>query len=115
MRFLLLTAFAALSLAACDASAPAPQAAAPAPAPATTDVTPDNFTMPSGEGCAGDVARYRAIMVNDLSMGHVAKSVYNQIEKEIAEADAQCAAGHEAQARATIVASRKRHGYPSDL
>jgi cytochrome c1 len=115
MKSLLLTAFAALSLAACDASATAPQTAAPAPAPATTDVTPDSFKMPTGEGCAGDVARYRAIMANDLSMGHVAKSVYNQIEKEIGEADAQCAAGHEAQARATIVASRKRHGYPGDL
>jgi hypothetical protein len=113
MKSLLLTVFAALSLGACDASAPAPEAAAPAPAAA--DVTPDNFTMPSGEGCAGDVARYRAIVANDLSMGHVAKSVYSQIEKEIAEADAQCVAGHEAQARATIVASRKRHGYPSDL
>ena len=83
MRSLLLTALAALSLAACDASAPAPQAAAPAPA--TTEVTPDNFRMPSGEGCAGDIARYRAIMDNDLSMGHVAKSVYDQIEKEITE------------------------------
>ncbi len=113
MKSLLLTAFAALSLAACDASAPAPQAAAPAPA--TTDVTPDNIKMPTAEGCAGDVARVRAIMDNHLSMGHVAKSVYNQIEKEIGEADAQCAAGHEAQARATIVASRKRHGYPADL
>jgi len=113
MRSLLLTALAALLLAACDASAPAPQAAAPAPA--TTDVTPDNFKMPNGEGCAGDVARYRAIMDNDLSMGHVAKSVYKQIENDIAEADSQCAAGHEAQARATIVASRKRHGYPADL
>jgi hypothetical protein len=113
MRSLLLTVLAALSLAACNASAPAPQAAAPAPA--TADVTPDTFTMPAGEGCVGDVARYRAIMSNDLSMGHVAKSVYNQIEKEIGEADAQCAAGHEAQARATIVASRKRHGYPTDF
>jgi hypothetical protein len=113
MRSLLLTAFAALMLAACSGSGPAPQAAPPAPA--TTDMTPDNFKMPSGEGCAGDVARYRAIIDNDLSMGHVAKSVYNQIEKDLAEADAQCAAGHEAQARATIVASRKRHGYPADL
>ena len=113
MRSLLLTAFAALALAACDASGPAPQAAAPEPA--TTDVTPDNFKMPSGEGCAGDIARYRAVMDNDLSMGNVNKSVYKQIEKEIAEADAQCAAGHEAQARATVVASRKRHGYPADL
>jgi hypothetical protein len=109
----LMIAFAALVLAACAETGSAPQAAPPAPA--TTDVTPDNFSMPTGEGCAGDVARYRAIMDNDLSMGHVAKSVYNQIEKEIAEADAQCAAGHEAQARATIVASRKRHGYPADL
>ena len=105
--------FAALLLAACDTTTPAPQAAAPAPA--ATDVTPDSFKMPAGEGCAGDVARYRAIMDNDLSMGHVAKSVYNQIEKDIGEADSQCAAGHEAQARATIVASRKRHGYPADL
>ena len=48
-------------------------------------------------------------------MGHVAKSVYNQIKKEIAEADFECAAGHEAQARASIIASRKRHGYPTDL
>jgi hypothetical protein len=109
----LMIAFAALVLAACNEAGPAPQAAPPQPA--TTDVTPDNFRMPSGEGCAGDIARYRAIMDNDLSMGHVAKSVYNQIEKEIAEADAQCAAGHDAQARATIVASRKRHGYPTDL
>jgi hypothetical protein len=108
-----LIAFTALSLAACNDVAPPPQAAAPAPA--TSEVTPDNFIMPGGEGCAGDVARYRAIMNNDLSMGHVAKSVYNQIEKEIGEADAQCAAGHEAQARASITASRKRHGYPTDL
>ena len=113
MRSLLLTAFAALALAACDASAPAPQAAAPPPP--TSEVTPDTFTMPGGEGCAGDIARYRAVTDNDLSMGHVAKSVHNQIAKEIAEADALCAAGHEAQARATVFASRKRHGYPADL
>jgi hypothetical protein len=113
MKPLLLIVLAGLLLAACDASAPEPQAAAPAPA--TSDVTPDNFKMPGGEGCAGDIARYRAIMDNDLSMGHVAKSVYHQIEKEIDEADAQCAAGHEAQARATVVASRKRHGYPVDF
>ena len=113
MQSRLMIAFAALLLVACNDAGPAPQAAAPEPA--TTDVTPSNFTMPGGEGCAGDVARYRAIIDNDLSMGHVAKSVYNQIQKEIAEADAQCSAGHEAQARASIVASRKRHGYPTNL
>jgi len=109
----LMIAFAALVLAACNEAGPAPEAAPPEPA--TTDVTPQDFKMPGGEGCAGDVARYRAIIGNDLSMGHVVKSVYNQIVKEIAEADAQCSAGHEAQARASIIASRKRHGYPTDL
>jgi hypothetical protein len=108
-----LIVFAALALAACNSSAPAPQAAAPEPA--SIAVTPSNFQMPLGEGCTGDIARYRAIQDNDLAMGHVAQSVYNQIKKEIAEAEAQCSEGHEAQARATILASRKRHGYPSDL
>jgi hypothetical protein len=113
MKPLPLIAFAVLILAACNSSALDPQAAAPAPA--SIDVTPPNFQMPQGEGCAGDIARYRAIQDNDLAMGHVAQSVYNQIKKEIAEAEAQCSEGHEAQARATILASRKRHGYPSDL
>ena len=64
-------------------------------------MTPPDFHMPQGEGCAGDIARYRAIQDNDLAMGHVAKSVYNQIKKEIAAAEALCSAGHEAEARAT--------------
>jgi hypothetical protein len=113
MKPLPLIVLAALFLAACESTAPAPQAAAPAPA--SIDVTPQNFQMPSGEGCAGDIARYRAIQDNDLAMGHVAKSVYNQIKTEIAEAETQCSEGHEAQARATILASRQRHGYPTGL
>jgi hypothetical protein len=113
MRSTLVIALAALLLAACNEMAAAPQAAAPQSA--STDVTPPTFQMPTGEGCAGDIARYRAIQDNDLAMGHVAKSVYNQIKKEIAEAEGECVAGHDAQARASIIASRKRHGYPTDL
>ncbi|HEY1940519.1 MAG TPA: hypothetical protein VGH40_00210 [Roseiarcus sp.] len=108
-----LMVLAAFALAACNSPAPAPQAAAPAPA--STDVTPSNFQMPGGEGCVGDIARYRAIQDNDLAMGHVAQSVYNRIKAEIAVAEQQCSEGHEAQARATIIASRKRHGYPTSL
>lgn len=113
MKAFPLTVLAALALAACNSPAPAPQAAAPQPA--SIEVTPPNFQMPLGEGCAGDIARYRAIQDNDLAMGHVAKSVYDEIKKEIAVAEQQCSEGHEAQARATIVASRKRHGYPTNL
>jgi hypothetical protein len=67
--------------------------------------------MPTGSGCAGDIARYRAVVDNDLAMGHVAQSVYNQIAKEIAGAQEACSAGKDAQARAVIAASQERHGY----
>ncbi len=105
--------FAALALAACNSTAPAPQAAAPAPGSAA--VTPPGFQLPAGGDCSAEIARYRAIQDNDLSMGHVAQSVYDQIKGEIANAERECAAGHDAQARAMIVASKQKHGYPTAL
>jgi hypothetical protein len=66
-------------------------------------------------GCAGAVARYRAVQENDLSMGHVAKSVYAQIKREIDEAEKVCAAGQDAKALSMIRASEARHGYPTSI
>ena len=77
-------AFAAFALCACNA--PAPQASAP-PAPGSATVTPPNFQLPEGGDCSAKIARYRAIQDNDLSMGHVARSVYNQIRREIDAAE----------------------------
>jgi hypothetical protein len=85
------------------------------PKPGSISVTPQGFQLPSGGSCSGEIARYRAIQQNDLAMGHVAQSVYNQIKNEIAGAERECSAGHDAQSRAMIVASKKRHGYPTDL
>jgi hypothetical protein len=113
MRFSAVAALAAAILAGCNS--PGPVASAPPPAPASIDVTPSNFAMPTGSGCAGDIARYRAIQNNDLAMGHVAQSVYNQIKGEIAAAEQVCASGKDAEARAMIIASRKRHGYPTEM
>jgi hypothetical protein len=113
MKILAAAALAALLLAGCNS--PGPTAGAPPPAAASTDVTPSNFAMPTGSGCAGDIARYRAIQNNDLAMGHVAKSVYNQIKGEIADAERVCAAGDDRKASAMIVASRQRHGYPTQM
>jgi hypothetical protein len=111
MRTIAPLAFAALTLCACNA--PAPQASAPAPG--SVAVTPPNFQLPEGQDCSAKIARYRAIQDNDLSMGHVARSVYNQIKREIDAAERVCAAGHDAEAKSMIVASQKRHGYPTDL
>ncbi len=119
MKSALLAALAALTLAGCNSSGPAPGASpmlggAP-PTPGSILVAPSNFQMPQGGGCSGEIARYRAVQDDDLAMGQIAQSVYNQIHGEIAEAAQACSAGRDAQASAMILASRKRHGYPTAL
>ncbi len=98
----------ALALAGCNASAPV----AMAPQPASTNITPPDFKLPEGRGSAGDVARWQAIQQNDLNMGHVAQSVYDQIQREIAAAASACQAGRDGEASAMVTASKRRHGYP---
>ena len=53
-----------------------------------------------------------AIQDNDLKTGHVGKSVYDTIQKDIERARAACAAGRSAEASSIVRASRARHGYP---
>ena len=104
-----------LALAGCNAQQPAPadfSLTAP-PAPASIRVTPPGFHMPEGGGCAGDIARFRAVQDNDLAMGHVTPAVYSQIKTEIAEAEQACAAGDSLRAEGLLHASKYRHGYPS--
>ena len=110
----LLTLASLLALAACNSTAPAPQAGAP-PRPASSRiayVTDPGFKLPEGTGCSGDVARYQAVMDNDLATGHVAKSVYEKISGEIGQARAACAAGRDGEARSLVSSSKARHGYP---
>jgi hypothetical protein len=102
--------FFASAVAGCN-SAPPPQPPAPQ-APGNHNVTPAGFKLPEGSGCSGSIARYRAIMDNDLAMGHVNQGVYNQIHNEIGEAESACSAGQEARALALVHASKARHGYP---
>ena len=109
---LVCAAAAALLLAACNSNAPAPQASAPAPSSAPAGVTPSSFRLPEGSGCAGDVARWKAIQDNDLATGHVSKSVYDRIQNDIAQASAACQAGRDSEASAMVRASRVRNGYP---
>ena len=103
-----------LGLAACNSTAPAPQAAA-TPSSGIPYVTRPGFKLPDGGGCAGEVARYQAIMDNDLETGHVNKAVHGEISGEIAGARSACSAGREGEARGLVTASRKKHGYPVGL
>lgn len=91
---------------------PRPQAQAN-PEPRGVTITPAGFRLPEGTGCSADVARFRAIMKNDIETGHTTKAVFDQIEAEMRTADAMCAAGNAGGASAHVRATRARFGYPS--
>ena len=99
---------AALAIAGCN-STPAP---APEPAAYRSPVTPPGFKLPEGGSCAGEAARYRAIMDNDKRAGHVGDKVYDAVTAEIAAAEAACSGGDTGKGIAMIRASKVRHGYP---
>jgi hypothetical protein len=103
-----------LALGGCQTTeAPAPQVAAQArPEPRGVTITPAGFRLPEGSGCSADVARFRAIMKNDIETGHTTKAVFDQIEAEMRTADALCAAGNSGGASAHVRATRARFGYP---
>lgn len=103
--------FLATALSACNTTAPPPTPRIPASG--IPYVTAPGFRLPEGAGCAGDVARFQAVMDNDLETGHVNSAVHTQISGEIAGARSACTAGRDAEARGLIVAAKKRHGYPA--
>jgi hypothetical protein len=94
-------------------NAPAPQASAP-PAPGSVAVTLPGFQLPEGTDCSAKIACYRAVQDNDLSMGHVVQSVYNQIKRDTDAASKAYAAGRDAEANSMVAASQRRHDYPTD-
>jgi hypothetical protein len=104
----------ALFLAGCNANrAPPVVELAPPATPAYVRVTPPETHGPEGGGCAGDIARFRAIQDNDLATGHVDKGVYAQVQAEVAEADRACKAGDSLRAEGLLRATKAKHGYPT--
>jgi hypothetical protein len=99
---------AALLLTACQTASAPP---APPPSSAPVGVTPNTFAMPSGSGCAGEVARFQAVMDNDLATGHTTKGVHERVSAEIAQARSTCQAGQDGQAVAQLNATKSRFGY----
>ena len=104
-----LAAFIVVSvLASCNSAGPPP---APSPQNAPTGVTPNTFSMPTGGGCAGEVARFQAVRDTDIATGHTTTSVYDRITTEIATARNTCAAGNEAGAIGQLNGTKARFGY----
>ena len=107
-----------LSLAACQTSAP--PAAAPSSSVNANDyanlpagVTPKNFQLPTGKGCSGDIARFRAVMDNDLASGHTTDKVHRDIHAELDKISKTCDPARDSEALSAVRALKSRFGYPS--
>ena len=99
-------------LAACNTPAPqAPSQASYQALPA--GVTPNNFSLPNEPGCKGDVARFQALIDNDLASGHTTQSERDSVTADLSKAQAACAAGQGAQASSMVTSIRKKYGYPA--
>jgi hypothetical protein len=96
-------------LAACQTTSVTPPA--PSPSSAPVGVTPNTFSMPSGSGCSGEVARFQAVMDNDLDTGHTTKGVHANVSAEIATARATCAGGNEGGAIGQLNGTKSKFGY----
>lgn len=108
----LLSVLAAIGLAACQsttAEVPAPQPVASA---TPSYVTRPDFRLPEGTGCAGDIARFRAVMDNDLATGHVTREVHGRVVADLRAPEGACSAGRAGEASAALTAVKRRYGYP---
>ncbi len=112
-RILVLGALAgsALLLAGCNTTSPSTGA----PGFASLEFTPHGYSLPHGKGCNVRVARYRAVIDNDVHIGQVNKQVSKTIYREIDRAAAVCARGNDAKSQAMIRASEIKYGYPSTI
>lgn len=108
MRAVLLALPVVLALAGCNQTA---TGQAPAQQGGNSFVTPSTFKMPTGSGCSGDIARFKAIIGNDDQTGNVGDKVYNQMLEELKRPESLCAAGQEGPARAALASVKARHGY----
>lgn len=109
-RLASIAVFAALALSACTRGAAPPPA--PAPGAAAPGVTPSTFAMPSGSGCGAEIARFRAVLKNDLDTGHVSQSVFNRANADLDRGDGACSAGRDGEARSILASTKSRFGYP---
>lgn len=107
-----------LSLVACQSSGPttAPPAASTVSsqdyASLPAGVTPKNFHLPTDKGCRGDIARFAAVIDNDLASGHTTDKVNQAIHAELNKIATTCPAQDTAASQA-VRALKSKYGYPS--
>jgi hypothetical protein len=75
-------------------------------------VTPQNFHLPTDKGCKGDIARFKAVIDNDLGSGHTTDKVNQAIHAELNKISDICPA-QDAAATQAVRALKSKYGYPN--
>jgi len=95
---------AAIALGGCARSGPTPAAVAIPQAPAWP-------RLPENAACTNELTHYQTVLDADVSTGNLNRSVYNEIEIDLARAADACANGKDGEAHAIIHATKIKHGY----
>lgn len=99
---LLIASTLALGLAACNQMATAPLA---------RPVVPEPASGPAAPGCGPQIARFKEILAYDLSVGRVAKAVYDNASGPLSQAEGACASGRSSEAMAILTRTKRASGY----
>ena len=102
---------ASIALAALTCACTTAGTAPPTAAAGGSGVTAPGFSLPGAADCAGEIARTRKVIANDLSTGHVTRPVHDRFAAELDRAAAACSAGREAEASRMVRATKARFGY----
>ena len=62
-------------------------------------------------GCAGAIAQFRAVIDNDVKVGHLNRSVHNRILPDLGRLSETCRAGKDDEAMRALATLKSRFGY----
>lgn len=99
---LLIAPLLALGLAACNQMATMP---------IVKPIVPEPPSGAAGPGCAAQIARFKEILVYDLSVGRVHRTVYDQAIGPVGQAESACAAGRSGEAMGILARTKRASGY----
>jgi len=98
---------AAIALGGCTQTRPTPAAVA-VPQGLARPAWP---SLPENAACTKELTHYQGVLDADVSTGNLNKSVFDEIETDLARAANACASGKDGEAHAIIQATKIKHGY----
>lgn len=99
---------AAVALGGCNQTMPSTPVAIAVPQGPSRPAWP---SLPENAACAKELTHYQTVLDADVSTGNLNRSVYNEIETDLARAASACANGKDGEANAIIHATKIKHGY----